>query len=94
MRRSRIRPPTWWSIATAVDLPLLGFAMPFTRVSCLDQRIVARSLTRQRDKGRLIPTIQSSEGEIPRDNDSPLEGTGFEPSVPLARPTLSMMSIT
>jgi len=59
MQRSRIRPPTWPSIATAVDLLLLGFAMLFTRVSCLDLRIVARSLTRQRDKGRLIPTIQS-----------------------------------
>jgi hypothetical protein len=60
MRRSRIRSPTWSSIAAAVDRPLLGFAMLFTRVRCLDRRIVARSLTRQRDKGRLIPTIQSS----------------------------------
>jgi hypothetical protein len=32
--------------------------MLFTRVSCLNQRIVARSLTRQRDTGRLIPTIR------------------------------------
>jgi hypothetical protein len=28
------------------------------------------------------------EGEIPRDTDSPLEGTGFEPSVPLLRKAL------
>ena len=34
MRRSRIRPPTWSSIA-AVDRPLFGFAMLLTRVSCL-----------------------------------------------------------
>jgi hypothetical protein len=29
MRRSRIRPPTWWSIP-AVERPLFGFAMLFT----------------------------------------------------------------
>ena len=50
------------AIAAAVDRPLLGFAMLFTRVGCLDGGIVARSLTRQRDKGQLIPTMLSRGG--------------------------------
>jgi hypothetical protein len=51
--------------------------MLFTRVSCLDRRIVARSLTRQRDKGQLIPTIQSN-GHNRRTR---LTGTGFEQAI-------------
>src|SRR3954452_3030912 len=44
MRRSRIRPPTRPSIV-AVDCPLFGFAMLFTRSTCPDQRIVDQSLS-------------------------------------------------
>src|SRR5271166_4332188 len=32
--------------------------------------------------------LSTWEGEIPRDTDSPLEGDGFEPSVPLLRKAL------
>src|ERR1700737_1038512 len=58
MRRSRIRPPTWSSIAAA-DRPLFGFAMLFTRVSCLRPADRRPSISIQR------PTVISPTGFHP-----------------------------
>jgi hypothetical protein len=63
--------------------------MFFTRGSCLDRRIIARSLTRQRDKGQLIPTMhkwtslpwRSAENGDPVSLDKP-DPEGFEWRLP------------
>src|SRR6266446_5818825 len=58
IRRSRMRAPTWSSIA-AVDRPLFGLAIPLTRV-CLTKRAYGGLYRYQRDSSRIIPTRSNS----------------------------------
>jgi hypothetical protein len=73
MRRSRIRLPTWSSIA-AVDRPLFGFAILFTRPNLPATSDRGGVSILQRDNSRRIPIVQRS-GQIRRIKGTPMTTT-------------------
>ena len=72
MRRSRIRLPTWSSIAT-VDRPLFALAILFTCVSASTSGSSPDPYPPNDGKGRLIPTIRSNG----QDRESEPTGAAF-----------------
>jgi hypothetical protein len=62
--------------------PPVGAMSPRHARLCRPRRLPHRARPREK------PGFLTREGEIPRDTDSPLKGTEFEPSVPLLRKAL------